>query len=266
MRASHLSFVFLSAVSLAVMLGGGGCSTNAPAFDGIANRGVVPVSAQSPYMGSNVFLAHEMEESLYLYNFIQSRSAPQAIEVRGDAEMDSELLLFYADAREYYSAVPRHNPQSKSKEWIIRGPYPLTREQYPHVAHLAGDQGGVFEVFGKQERFGDPGKAVESRVIQPAFIPTPTPQPTPRPVKRKPKPAAEKQGTPGPGIEVQGTPINLDQQALFESRRTPAVDTSKQQQTPNATSAPARPMIDDALNSAVNKPPPPAKLAPASPH
>lgn len=265
MRASHLSFLFLSIVSLAVILGGGGCSSNAPAFDGIANHGVVPVSAQSPYMGSNVFLAHEMEESLYLYNFIQSRSAPQAIEVRGDAEMDSELLLFYSREREYYSAVPHNDPQSKSKEWIIRGPYPLTREQYPHVAHLTGDQGGVFEIFGKQERFGGPGKAIESRIIQPAFIPTPTPQPTPRPIKRKPKPSAEKQGTPGPGIEVQGTPINLDQQALFESRRTPDVDTS-QQQPPNATVAPARPVISDALDSAVNKPPPPPKHASANPH
>jgi hypothetical protein len=264
MRASHLSFVLSSTVFLAVMLGGGGCSTNAPAFDGIANRGVVPVSAQSPFMGSNIFLAHEMEESLYLYNFIQSRSAPQAIEVRGDAEMDSELLLFYAHEREYYSAVPRNDPQSRTKEWIIRGPYPLTREQYPHVAHLTGDQGGVFEIFGKQERFGGPGKAIESRVIQPAFIPTP--QPTPKPVKKKTNPSVKQQEAPGPGIEVQGTPINLDQQALFESRRTPAVDTPKQQQAPQATSIPARPTIDDALSNSVNKQPPSVKPGPASPH
>jgi hypothetical protein len=45
---------------------------------GWANQGLVPVSADSPFVGANVYLAKEMEDSLYLYNFLRSRGSPGA--------------------------------------------------------------------------------------------------------------------------------------------------------------------------------------------
>jgi hypothetical protein len=257
MRATYVSFVVFSALALAVGIFGGGCSTNTPSFDGLANRGITPISPQSPYMGSNVFLAQEMEHSLFLYNFIQSRGSPQAIQLQGSSELTSELTMFYSREREYYLAIPRIDPTTQGKEWIIRGPFPITREQYPHVAHLSPDEGGVFEVFGRQETYGGPGKAAESRVIRPAFIPTPPP--TPAPIKRRVKkvsPSAA-QETAGPSIAVQGTPINLDQEALLEARRSPtgAATPSAPLPSPKAASTPSRVTLESALKGAVSSTP-----------
>jgi hypothetical protein len=259
MRTRYLSFVVFSAAAILVGFFAGGCSTNTPAFDGIANRGITPVSAESPYIGTNVFLAQEMEQSLFLYNFIQSRGSPQAIQLQGNGEMKSELMMFYSREREYYSAIPRIDPATKGREWIIRGPFPITREHYPHVAHLSPDNGGVFEVFGRRETYGGPGKAVESRVISPAFIPTPAPTPIPvrKRVKKAAQPVSAADESSGPSIAVQGTPFNLDQEALFEARRTPTVTaaTPAAQPSPKAAAAPNRPSLGAALQSAVSSTP-----------
>jgi hypothetical protein len=265
MRAAKVSVVFLCLAFASVgLLASGlfvsGCSSKTPAFEGIVNRGVTPISPQSPYMGSNIFLAQEMEQSLFLYNFIQSRGSPQAIQVQGSSQMGSELSMFYSREREYYSAIPRIDPSTKRREWIIRGPFPILREHYPHVVHLNSDQGGVFEVFGRQETFGGPGKALESREIYPAFVPTPqptprpTPRPTPKPGKRRAKSAhtSNPQQTAGPVIAAQGTPINLDQEALLEARRTPStiVGTPAPLAAPSVVATPGRSAVGDALTSA----------------
>jgi hypothetical protein len=169
-------------------------------------------------------------------------------------------LMFYSREREYYSAVPRIEPTTKTKEWIIRGPFPVTREQYPYVAHLHSGQGGIFEVFGRQEVLGGAASATESRIIHPAFIPTPAP--TPKLIKRKAKrssASAAPAETAGPAVAVQGTPINLDQEALLESKRTATTPPQPSPAAAQITSAPAsRPSLDDALRSAVQTPTAPA--------
>lgn len=238
-----------------------GCSTNTPAFEGIANRGITPVSPQSPFVGVNVFLGQEMEKSLYLYNFMKSRGAPQAIQVVGDSEMNSELLMFYSREREYFSAVPGIDPHTKTKEWIIRGPFPITREHYPYIARVNADQAGVFEVFGKREVFGGSGNAVESRIIKPAFITTPAPAPkiTKRPGKKQSNTSGDAQG---PAIAVQGTPMNLDQEALLEAKRTPITSpTATSLPAPKAPAPPSHASLDDALKSTINATPSPPPAA-----
>jgi len=217
------SLASLAAIAGAVSIG---CSAKTPAFEGITNQGIVSVSSQSPFMGANVFLGQEMESSSYLYNFMRSRGSPQAIELSGTSEMGAQMNLFYSREREFYTAVPKFDQQTKTKEWIIRGPYPITREQYPYVSKINSDQGGVFEIFGRTETFGGPGRALESRVIAPVFIPTPRPKPIRQVTKAKSKKdVSEKvEAKPtmmpamGPIIAVQGTPINLDQKALMEAR------------------------------------------------
>jgi hypothetical protein len=274
MRAALLYFIFLSTLALSIGLAASGCSSNTPAFEGIANRGVTPVSSQSPFIGSNVFLAQEMEKSVYLYNFMNTRGAPQAIQVLGSQELDSELLMFYSKEREYYSAVPKVDPQTKAKEWIIRGPFAITREHYPAVAHLNSSQGGVFEIFGRQEVLGGPVRAIDSRIIQPAFVPTPAATPVPKKRKAK-KSAKDEQNTgTGPSIAVQGTPINLDQEALYEARRKAAAIPSvaptaavtvAPSTSPKAADATKRPSLEDALNSAIRATPAPTTALTAAP-
>jgi hypothetical protein len=256
MRAAIIYLIFLSTIALSITIVSSGCSSNTPAFEGITNRGVIPVSPQSPFIGSNVFLSQEMEQSSYLYNFISTRGAPQAIQVQGSHEMDSELLMFYSKEREYYLAIPQVDPQSKAKEWIIRGPFPITREHYPKVAHLNSSQGGVFQVFGRQEVFGGSPRALDSRVIQPAFVPTPVSTPIPK-KRRSKKAAKEGQNTgTGPSIAVQGTPINLDQEALYEARQKPtAAPTVLPATSPKVADSTKRPSLEDALNSTLRATP-----------
>lgn len=194
-----------------------------PAFPGLTNRGVVPVSADSPSVGANLFLAGEMERSTHLYNFIHSKGAPQALEARGENEISSELLLFYAKSREYYSATPHTDPITKTNEWIIRGPYPINREHHSLIHRLDPDQGAVLEVFGRREVFGRANSALDTRIIAPAFVPTPKPKNRPqlRRGRTHDKGAAtvgDKAPQNGPAVSVQGTPINLDQEALLESK------------------------------------------------
>jgi hypothetical protein len=164
-----------------------------------------------------------MERSTHLYNFIHSKGAPQALETRGESESSSELLLFYAKSREYYSATPHTDPITKTKEWIIRGPYPINREHHSLIHRLDPEQGAVLEVFGKRELFGRANASLESRIIAPAFVPTPT-KPKKRTPSRRGKTedrgavGGDKVSQNGPAVAVQGTPINLDQEALLESK------------------------------------------------
>lgn len=236
-----------------------GCSSNTPAFDGIVNRGVTPVSSQSPFIGSNMFLAQEMEGSQYLYNFIRTHGAPQAIALEGRSELKSELLMFYSKDREYYSALPHIESETKRREWIIRGPFPVMREHYPHIVHLDSGLGGVFEIFGRREVFGGPARANETRIIQPAFIPTPVPT---TPVKKRKiathrEQASSDKAPPGPVIAVQGTPINFDQEALFEAkkREIPLLPSANKAPQDKSTEAASAPTLNDAFKSALKETP-----------
>ncbi len=144
---------------------------------------------------------------------MKSRGAPQAIELTGSSEKSAQLHLYYSGARESYKATPQFDPQNRTKEWIVRGPYALDRETYRALHQLHNDNGGVFEIFGKREVLGGNARAVQTRVIAPAFIPTPKPTPRPVPKITRKEPIA----TAGPEVGVSGSPSNLDQEALIEA-------------------------------------------------
>jgi hypothetical protein len=206
------------------------CSSRNTTFYSLANEGLIPVSIDNPHVGSNVFLAEEMEQSNYLYSFLKSRGAPQGIEILGTSEKSAELRLYFSDKREMYKATPQFDPQNKSKEWIIKGPYGLDREAYRALQQLHSEHGAVFEIFGKREVLGGVARAAEVRVIAPAFVPTP--RPTPRPV-RKVTPSAPTTAT-GPDIGFTGGGSNLDQEALIEALKAKLT-------TPTAAPAPSQP-------------------------
>jgi hypothetical protein len=196
---------------------GSSCSSRNTTFDSLTNEGLIPVSTDNPFIGSNVFLAKEMEDSNYLYSFIKSRGAPQAIELTGSSEKHAELHLYYSGTRELYRATPQFDPQNRSKEWIVKGPYALDRDTYRVLQQLHTEDGGVFEIFGKREVIGGRARASETRVITPAFVPTPTPKPTPVPRRVPNVTKQEPSVTTGPEVGVSGSPSNLDQEALIES-------------------------------------------------
>jgi hypothetical protein len=209
------------------------CAPTATTFTNLSGQGILPVSSNNPYMGSNIFLAKEMEESNYLYKFMKEKGAPQAIELNGTSEDTSSLKLYYSAKQEVYTASPQLDPTLRSREWIIRGPYALERTDYHQVSQLAGNSGGVFEIFGRTEVLGGPATAAETRVITPAFIATPTA--THHKLKKHAPKAQAPAANTAPATNAATTPstaTNLDQEALAEARK-------KGTATPAATKAPA---------------------------
>jgi hypothetical protein len=242
------------------------CTTHSSVFYSLTNQGIVPVSADNPHLGANVFLASEMEASSYLYSFMKSRGAPQAIEVLGPSEESAELRMFYADKNETYRATPQFDPRNKTKEWIVRGPYGLDRENYHTLSQLKNQRGGAFEIFGRLEVLGGPAVANTSRVIAPAFVPTPRPTPRPAPrVKKESAPTTTISGS-NTNLPFTGSPSNLDQEALVEALKqkasetpivpTPAAQGSKAPSVRDkaATSAPVDGALKDAAKSASTAP------------
>lgn len=202
-----------------------GCPKKASQFDSLVNQGMMPVSADNPFVGPNLFLGREMEKSAYLLNFLRSKGSPQAIELQGDELESSELKLFYPQKREVYVATQSLDKKQNVKEWIIRGPYAIGREYYKEVSKLPPTDRGVFEVYGTREYFGGPAVPHKSVELQPVFVPTP--RPTPRPViKRRATPTPSNTAPTPPPVP---SPMNFDQRALLEAQQkanAPAVPTT----------------------------------------
>lgn len=261
LRLWHSSRGCICGVVLGLLVAG--CASHSSVFYSLTNQGIVPVSADNPHLGANVFLANEMEASSYLYSFMKSRGAPQAIEVLGSSEESAELRMFYADKNETYRATPQFNPLDKSKEWIVRGPYGLDRENYHTLSQLKNQRGGAFEIFGRLEVLGGPSVAGTSRVIAPAFVPTPRPIPRPAPRVKKEDGAAAATAGSNTNLPFTGSPSNLDQEALVEALKQKAAETpttipsaaqgSKPPSTSDKATAPAP--VDSALKQAEQQAP-----------
>jgi hypothetical protein len=191
------------------------CASRQTPFTSLLNRGIMPVSEDNPFMGANLFLAKEMEQSVYLYNFMRDKGAPQGIELKGSSDEDVEAHFYYASALEEYVAKPAPRQKSRIKdtrrEWIIIGPFAVERDNYHSVQQLEKTSGGAFEIFGRREFLGTGPARGSGEELKPVFIPTPVP--TKKPVKRRPTghPAASSTETP------KG-PLNSDQEALREAR------------------------------------------------
>lgn len=186
---------------------------------GLANRGVLPLSTNDPYLGANVFLAREMERSSYLYNFLRTHGAPTAIEITDSYTSSPHMVMFYPAQKQVFAAerVVRKVPGQIQPvpEWIVIGPYAIERKDYRELAALDLSMIGepVFYIHGKEVRFGkERAQTTAQRTVAPVL--PPTPPPTPVPVKRVAKAQIIKvQGEPEIKPE-EWKPLNSDQQAL----------------------------------------------------
>ena len=196
------------------------CSIERNSFEPLINQGLVPVSEENPFTGANLFLAKEMERSIYLFNFIKEKGSPQAIELKGRGSRDVETHLFYSSPTEEYVAKPapnRSRVREGGREWIIIGPFSVDRERYKAIQQLGRAHGGVFEIFGRREVLGGTPTSGTSEQLRPVFIPTPIPPKKPTPKKTKhPVDTSKRSGAeaPSPSNET----LNFDQQALKEAK------------------------------------------------
>ena len=197
-RALSVAFVF----GIGVVLG---CSSST--FSSLINQGVLSLSSDNPYLGSNLFLSKEIESSAYLFNFFQAKGSPTAIELR-DKSGELEVRMFYPREKEMY--IARAHESDRRKEWIVRGPYAIDRQYSRELTLMenAAHDDAVFDLWGKEHRFRTSAQPERSEVLIPVFVPTPTPAPTP-------KPRVKKAATPTPaGTPTPAAPMNFDQEAL----------------------------------------------------
>lgn len=207
----------------------GSCSESLESYPTLINKGMLPLHTSNPYLGANLFLGHELEQSTYLFNFFQGRGAPTAIEIIDKSFESPRLLLFYPRDKEVYAADLQSSRRDKH-EWIVRGPYALEREDYRTLARLESAMHGepVFVVNGKTHKFRfQRSSKRDTKVIKPAIPSIPTPAPAPKhPPKKHPKAAktaAVHVAAPSAAPAVTPTtagfkPLNADQQAIAISK------------------------------------------------
>lgn len=231
-----LTIAFLGALS--------GCSSHHPSFSSVAEKGILPVSRTNPFMGANVFLAHEMEESNYLYSFMRKEGAPSAIRITGRSFTSSTLELFYLQRLEMYRATLQPDLVLGIREWMVQGPFTIDRATYQKLQGLEQTSGGVFEIFGKREVLDGQLHPTPTRTIQPVFVPTPKPKKRIRAVSKGTKKESSGDTSSSATSTALENPINFDQQALFEARK-------KMTPVAKSTEASTQTKIDSALKEAV---------------
>lgn len=145
--------LFVIALTLPLLLSGCFSGRTSPKYNSLSNQGILALSTSNPYLGTNLFLAHELERSSYLYRFFEGRGAPTAIEVLEKGFSTPRLLLFYPKDREAYAGDLYHT--ETQHQWIIRGPFQIEREDYRKLARLETAMVGepVFAIWGKPHRF-----------------------------------------------------------------------------------------------------------------
>ena len=185
----------------------------------LANQGILPLSATNAYLGTNLYLAKQAEKSQVLYQFLESKGAPTAIELVDKSFDPPRLILFYPKVQEAYSAeLEKH---SRVYEWIVRGPYGIKRNDYNTLSRIQAVTLGdpLFVVDGSYKRFKvDRERALWTPTPLPTAIPTPMPTRVPTPKRSKTKiPVITAPGEVAPSIK-DFKPLNSDQQAIQISK------------------------------------------------
>lgn len=189
-------------------------------------KGPVPLSATNPFIGPNYFLGQQLGQGRFLRELFLLRGGPDAIEV---IDTDS-LLLYYLGHRQTYYA-DRIGGAHDSSEWVVRGPFVMSRRQFFTLKKL-GIYPGAAPLF-----------VVNGRLTNFRLPPTPTAVPTPVPRLMAPaRPVPRRRGRPaqarravirapgavstgsysktGTSMSPDATP-NADQRALSATRATP---------------------------------------------
>jgi hypothetical protein len=215
-----------------VMLTALGCVPSNNTYPSLSNQGVLGLSTNNPYLGTNLFLSREMEASNYLRNFIRGNGAPVAIEIIDPPMAATRVLMFYPSKKSVYAADLL--VRDESRQWIVQGPFPIDRRDFRNLLQMELAMNGdpVFLINGKQVRYpGELSRQAFRRVLEPAV---PTPKPAAKPAVKRPQPKAKPQKqlevkapppTPTntleidiPGLGKDFKPLNTDQQAYLMSK------------------------------------------------
>jgi len=196
------------------------CAPKVENFPSLANQGPLALSTTNPYLGANLFLSRELEQSSYLFNFFKGRGAPAAMEIVQERFHPTRILLYYPRDKEVYAGDLLVERSTAQRQWVVRGPYAISRRDYKDLQSMDMAMNGepVFEIWGKPYRFRFQ-KEESSSEIRPVIPlpPPPTPKPRKKVIYKGTESGVSKEPAP-PAVPTSPSgefrPLNADQQAL----------------------------------------------------
>ena len=221
-------------------------------YPSLVNQGILPVSKEQAYVGANLFLSREMEQSTFLYNFLKKRGAPDAIEIVRRSFNNDRFYLYYYDAKEVYVADPKIL-KNKRREWIIKGPRIPNWRDLKNIRNVmdTGKKDTPFLIDGKEMYFSSNVNGInrsniiendiDSKIVDVSKLPKVPPQrkivrkkytPQKKVVKKVSTEVKKTQSVETPSVAQSGNddflkdledlttykPINLDKMAIAMSK------------------------------------------------
>lgn len=101
-----------------------------PVVERLKNRGPITLSADNPYVSSNMMLQKVMDESADVRGFVQHRGAPTVLEVRQEFLSVPIMFFYYPENGEYYRL------EQDSESWLIEGPFRIDEEKLAKLKPL----------------------------------------------------------------------------------------------------------------------------------
>lgn len=226
-RPKYIEFKVFSPLLVAFLFFGPlgfttGCGPRVHSYPSLINQGILPLSTSNAYVGANLFLSHELENSSFLYSFFKGRGAPTAIELTEMGVSGTRMIMYYPKDFEVYAADLQSSPDRR--EWIVRGPYQIERADYRQLAGIQTSLVGepLFILFGKEHRFRFHGTGESPKVKVPPVKEPPPATPKPK-AKAKPAPIIKAHRTTAPLIPTVSAPatgtLSSDQQALLAAKQ-----------------------------------------------
>lgn len=221
-------------------------------YPSLVNQGILPVSKEQAYVGANLFLSREMEQSTFLYNFLKKRGAPDAIEIVRRSFNNDRFFLYYYDAKEVYVADPKILKNNR-REWIIKGPRIPNWRDLKNIRNVmdTGKKDTPFLIDGKEMYFSSNVNGInrsniiendiDSKIVDVSKLPKVPPQrkivrkkytPQKKVVKKVSTEVKKTQSVETPSVDQSGNddflkdledlttykPINLDKMAIAMSK------------------------------------------------
>jgi len=147
------------------------CSENNTNYLGLMDKGVLPLSDNNAFLGTNIFLSQELSNDKQLKGFFEAYGAPDAIQLQSSPQ--EELTLYYIKDSKTFSGAPFYD-NTGNRSWIFRGPYLIPWQELKQVKKLTNvsNFGALFYIDNQFLRFSPKGKQPLDHIVQ-VILPTP---------------------------------------------------------------------------------------------
>ncbi len=158
-----------------------------PVVERLKNRGPITLSADNPYLSSNMMLQKVMDDSSDVRGFVQHRGAPTVLEVRQEFLSVPTMFFYYPENGEHYRL------EQDSESWLIEGPFQIDDEMLAKLRPLTQVQLSTQEKLqpttppAPVRSKPQPAKPEKTKVSEPEYYPELAGQPDGIPIEKAPE-------------------------------------------------------------------------------